>query len=205
MPAAAGPLASPQLCRREAHYHVSPTEQRGCRMSVTRFDTQNRVRAVGVHEQSMELTQAEAILQHQQEMLSQNEKLAAMSSLLASMAHELNNPLAVIMMQSELLLEETTDMPLVERATHINDAAERCVRIVRNVLMPARQSSPERTQVQMNLVVEALQLCAYALRLDNIDMSQQLADDLPALWADTQQLCQMVVNLLLNAHSALPE
>ena len=175
-------------------------------MSVTRFDTQTRVRAVRVHEQSTELTQAEAILQHQQEMLAQSEKLAAMSSLLASMAHELNNPLAVIMMQSELLLEETTDMPLVERATHINDAAERCVRIVRNFLMLARQSSPERTQVQMNLVVvEALQLCAYALRLDNIDVSQQLADDLPALWADAQQLCQVVVNLLLNAHYALRE
>ena len=101
-------------------------------MSVTRFDTQDRVRAVGVHAQSTELTPAEAILQHRQEMLSQHEKLAAMSSLLASMAHELNNPLAVIMMQSELLLEETTDMALVERATHINDAAERCVRIVRN-------------------------------------------------------------------------
>jgi signal transduction histidine kinase len=106
----------------------------------------------------MELTQAEAILPHQQEMLSQNEKLAAMSSLLASMAHELNNLLAVIMMQSELLLEETTDMALVERATHINDAAERCVRIARNFLMLAPQRSPERTQVQLNLVVaEALQ------------------------------------------------
>jgi signal transduction histidine kinase len=156
--------------------------------------------------QSTALPPAEAILQRPQEMLSQHEKLAAMSSLLASMAHELNNPLAVIMMQSELLLEETTDMALVERATHINDAAERCVHIVRNFLMLARQSSPERTQVQLNLVVaEALQLCAYALQLDNIDVSQQLADDLPALWADAQQLCQVVVNLLLNAHYALRE
>jgi signal transduction histidine kinase len=81
-------------------------------MSVTRFDTQDRVRDGGVHEQSTEIRPADAILQHQQEMLSQNEKLAAMSSLLASMAHELNNPLAVIMMPSELLLDETTDMAL---------------------------------------------------------------------------------------------
>lgn len=206
MSTAAGSLATPQPCRREAHYHVSLTEQRGGRMSVLHFDTQNKIRAVRVHEQSTEIMRTEEILQHQQEMLSQNEKLAAMSSLLASMAHELNNPLAVIMMQSELLLEETPDMALVERATDIHGAAERCVRIVRNLLMLARQSSPEHTQVQLNLVIaEALQLCAYALRLDNIDVSQQLADDLPALWADAQQLCQVVVNLLLNAHYALRE
>jgi nitrogen-specific signal transduction histidine kinase/ActR/RegA family two-component response regulator len=175
-------------------------------MSVRRFDTQNRVRAVGIHAQSTEFTPAEAILPHQQEMLSQREKLAAMSSLLASMAHELNNFLTVIMIQSELLLKEAADRPLVERATPSNDAAERCVRIVRNCLMLARQHSPERTQVQLNLIIaEALHLCAYALRLDNIEVSQQLADDLPVLWADAQQLCQVVVNLLLNAHSARRE
>jgi signal transduction histidine kinase len=121
-------------------------------MSVRRFDTQNRVRAVGIHAQSTEFTPAEAILPHQQEMLSQREKLAAMSSLLASMAHELNNFLTVIMIQSELLLKEAADRPLVERATPSNDAAERCVRIVRNCLMLARQHSPERTQVQLNLI-----------------------------------------------------
>jgi hypothetical protein len=86
-------------------------------------------------------------------------------------------------LQSELLLEATADLPLAERAADINHAAKCCVRIVRNFLRLAHQTAPERTRVQLNSVIaEALQLFAYALRLDNIDVYQYLADDLPALW-----------------------
>jgi len=173
-------------------------------MSVTRLDTQDRGRAVMMQKNIKQLKQAEDALQPQQETLDQREKLAAMSGLLASMAHELNNPLAVIVLQSELLLEATADMSLAERATDINHAAERCVRIVRNFLRLAHQTTPERTRVQLNSVIaEALQLFAYALRLDNIDVYQYLADDLPALWADAHQLYQVVVNLISNAQYAL--
>ena len=173
-------------------------------MSVTRFDTQDGVQAVVVQKNITELKQAEDALQPQQETLDQREKLAAMSGLLASMAHELNNPLAAIVLQSELLLEATADMPLAEQATDINHAAKRCVRIVRNFLRLAHQTAPERTRVQLNsIIAEALQLFAYALRLDNIDVYQYLADDLPALWADAHQLYQVVVNLISNAQYAL--
>jgi two-component system NtrC family sensor kinase len=108
------------------------------------------------------------------------------------------------MRQSALLLEATADMPLAERATDINHTAERCVRIMRNFLRLAHQTAPERTRVQLNSVIaEALQLFAYALRLDTIDVYQYLADDLPALWADAHQLSQVVVNLISNAQYAL--
>ena len=72
----------------------SLAEQRRCRMSVTRFDTQDRGRAVAMQKNITALKQAKDALQPQQETLDQREKLAAMSGLLASMAHELNNPLA---------------------------------------------------------------------------------------------------------------
>jgi CheY-like chemotaxis protein len=90
--------------------------------------------------------------------------------------------------------------------TDIHQAAVRCERIVRNFLTLARPNTPERTRVQLNDVVqEALQLLRYTLQLDEIDIIQQLADDLPVLWGDPHQLHQVVVNLLTNAHQALRE
>lgn len=184
----------------------SPSEQRWFLLRVAPFASPDGLRVVVVHENVTELKQAEAQLQRQQEALLQREKLAAMGSLLASVAHELNNPLSVVMMQADLLREEATDQTLEEQATAISQAAERCMHIVHNFLALARQSPPQRLPVQLNTVVgEALQLLAYTLRLDNIAISQHLAEDLPLLWADPHQLQQVVINLLTNAHHALRE
>src|SRR2546429_4833663 len=79
--------------------------------------------------------------------LVQSEKLAAMSGLLVSVAHELNDPLAVVIAQTALLHELNPPGPVVARAEKIAQAAERCARIVRNFLTLARQHPPERQQV----------------------------------------------------------
>jgi two-component system NtrC family sensor kinase len=153
-----------------------------------------------------ERQRAEEQLQRQQEALFQREKLAAMGSLLASVAHELNNPLSVVMVQSDLLSEEIRDRALAERIKVINESAERCVSIVQNFLALARRTPPQRTQVALNAIIEeAMRLLAYALRVDNIEVYRDLADDLPPLWADRHQLHQVLVNLITNAHQALRE
>jgi PAS domain S-box-containing protein len=153
-----------------------------------------------------ERQQAEAELQRQRDALYQREKLAAMGSLLASVAHELNNPLSILMMQADLLREENRDGPLAEHGTAIAQAAERCMRIVHNFLTLARHYPPERQAVNLNAVVErAVDLLDYALRVDNIMVEWRLADDLPTLQADPHQLHQVVVNLVTNAHQALRE
>jgi CheY-like chemotaxis protein/anti-sigma regulatory factor (Ser/Thr protein kinase) len=158
------------------------------------------------HEDISEIKRAEDALRRQQEALHQSEKLAALSGLLASVAHELNNPLAALMVQSDLLREHTMDSNLAEMVTDIHHAAVRCERIVRNFLTLAHPNTPEYRRVQLNDVVqEALQLLQYTLQLDDIDVVQQLADDLPMLWGDPHQLHQVVVNLLTNAHQALRE
>jgi PAS domain S-box-containing protein len=151
-----------------------------------------------------ERQQATEQLQRQQEALYQREKLAAMGSLLASVAHELNNPLSVVMVEADLLSQEFESAQLVERIKAISQSAERCVHIVRNFLALARQNPPQRTSVTLNTVVgEALALLLYTLRVDDIGVEQQLAAELPPLWADPHQLYQVVVNLLTNAHQAL--
>ncbi len=151
-----------------------------------------------------ERQQAEAELQRQRDALYQREKLAAMGSLLASVAHELNNPLSIMMMQADLLREENQDGPLAEHGKAIAQAAERCMRIVHNFLTLARQRPLERQAVDLNTVVErGVELLDYALRVDNIVVEWRLARDLPTLQADPHQLHQVVVNLVTNAHQAL--
>jgi signal transduction histidine kinase len=136
--------------------------------------------------------------------LLQMEKLSAMGQLLAGVAHELNNPLAVVMGQAQLLQHSVGQVSVAARAEKIARSAERCVRIVRNFLALARERPPERARVDLNAVVEeALELLGYELRADGIDLRLDLADGLPALWADPHQLHQVVVNLLTNAQYAM--
>jgi PAS domain S-box-containing protein len=134
----------------------------------------------------------------------QSEKLADMGTLLAGVAHELNNPLTVVSGYSSILRQTLGDGPSRERLDRIAAAAERCVRIVRNFLALARQHPPERQKVDANRVVrEAVELLAYPLRVDNVEVRLELAEDLPTLWADPHQLHQVVVNLITNAHQAM--
>ena len=91
-------------------------------------------------------------LARQRESLYQREKLAALGSLLAGVAHELNNPLSVVVARA-VLLEEQGDPATQTAALKIRTAAERCARIVRTFLAMARQQRPERGPVAMNDVV----------------------------------------------------
>jgi CheY-like chemotaxis protein len=110
------------------------------------------------------------------------------------------------MMQADLLHEERPDDAQTEQVKAITQAAERCMRIVRNFLTLARQHPPERQAVALNAVVEkAMELLAYGLQVDTVAVDCQLADNLPLLWADPHQLHQVIVNLVTNAHQALRE
>ena len=137
-------------------------------------------------------------------MLYQSEKLAAMGSLLSSVAHEWNIPLAAVLMHADLLREELGHSPLLELVDEVTRAAERCKRLVSAFLTQARQHTPERTAVSLNsLVTDTLELLAYALRVDNIAVHLDLAEKLPLLWADANQIQQVITNLITNAHQAL--
>src|SRR6266566_358865 len=141
------------------------------------------------------------------ERLLQTEKVATMGELLAGVAHELNNPLSVVTGRVGLLQVQLRDNPEVTRQLDkVAEAADRCARIVRNFLALARQHPPERQEVNLNLVVdEALDLVGYALRTDGVEVTLELADDLPVLWADVHQLHQVLVNLITNGHHAMRE
>jgi two-component system NtrC family sensor kinase len=153
-----------------------------------------------------ELKRAEAELQRSREALYQSEKLTALGSLLAGVSHELNNPLSVVLTLSELMQQKSASTPFAERSAKIHAAAARCGKIVQTFLAMARQKAPVRSSVQANdLVQGALGLTAYSLRTAGIRIIQELASGLPAIEADPDQLAQVLVNLLVNAHHALLE
>ena len=143
-------------------------------------------------------------IERQREALRQSEKLGAMGSLLAGVAHELNNPLAIVMGRASLLEDKCADPGLRADAARIREAAERCGRIVRSFLAMARSRPATRTAVQINdLVRGAVDLLHYSLRTSGIALELQLQPDLPAMVADADKLGQVVMNLIVNAQQAL--
>jgi two-component system NtrC family sensor kinase len=147
---------------------------------------------------------AERELEKSRDALFQSEKLNALGSLLAGVSHELNNPLAIILAQAELLEHQVSGTAVAERTGKIRRAAERAARIVQTFLAMARQRSPRHAPVAINdVVTAALDLTEFRLQSHGVQLERRLAPDLPVIMADADQLHQVVVNLIVNAQQAM--
>ena len=135
--------------------------------------------------------------------LHQTEKLASLGQLLAGVAHELNNPLSVVIGHAALLKRDVSG-PAAARVEKIATAADRCARIVTNFLAVARRRQPERADTDVNRVLhDAVALLAHQLAVDDIAVGLDLAPALPVIRADAHQLHQVAVNLIANAQQAM--
>jgi len=154
--------------------------------------------------------EAMAEIERQRDALHQSEKLAALGSMLAGVAHELNNPLSIVLGQATMLREAAegagSDPAIRARAEKIEAAAERCARVVRSFLTIARQRKAETRAVALApLLDSSIDLMLYGLRSSGVTVTREYDDSLPEILADPDQVQQIVVNLLVNAAQALEE
>lgn len=138
--------------------------------------------------------------------LIQSDKLSSLGELVSGVAHELNNPLTGIMCFSELLMEQKISDDVKSKLIKINDASLRCKKIIDNLLTFARWKRPEKKYEDVNkIVAQSLELRAYQLRMDNIEVELDLDDAIPPTMLDENQIHQVFLNLLNNARDAVLE
>ncbi len=145
-------------------------------------------------------------LQTTQQQLLQSAKLAAIGELAASVAHEINNPLTVILGSSAVLLRKTPpDSATYAKITNIINAANRAGKIVRGLLDFSRRREPQHESVNVNdLVRRSLDIVQARLASGAVDVRLLLDEDLPPVMGDPDQLTQVFINLFANAVDAMP-
>jgi signal transduction histidine kinase/ActR/RegA family two-component response regulator len=139
-----------------------------------------------------------------QSKLLQTEKLAALGQMLAGVAHELSNPLTTILGYSQRLLLRKDALGRSEETRQIFQEAERASTILRQLLLTARETRPERRRVSLNQVVlRTLELQRFSLAVEKIRIETDLDPVLPYIHGDAAQLQQVLMNLIGNARQSI--
>lgn len=143
-------------------------------------------------------------LRETQNQLIQAGKLSAVGQLVAGVAHELNNPLTTVKGYAQLLCGQPLPAEVKRDLRRIDEAAERCRRIVQNLLTFARRHGSEMSMCSINEILDStMSLHEYRFKVDNIAVKIDLQRDLPRTLADPYQLQQVFVNVISNAQYAM--
>ncbi|RJR40739.1 MAG: sensor histidine kinase [Deltaproteobacteria bacterium] len=137
--------------------------------------------------------------------LTNMEKLASLGTLAAGVAHEINNPVAVILGFTEHLLDQTADFPEVHDTLKvIEEEGLKCKKIVENLLTFARTPEKTETSAEINSILQQmLAVVKNNLLIKKILLASNLAPNLPRVKGDPQELQQVFINLVNNAMDAM--
>ena len=138
----------------------------------------------------------------------QSEKLASLGQLASGMAHEIHNPLTITSGEAQLYLErfKGQDATVDQVLQSIVEECKRAADITRRILRFAKPAPPEAAPVDLKATVEeSLSLAAYQVRMDRVERSVELPEDLPKVRSNQNQLQEVLLNLILNACQAMGE
>lgn len=146
-------------------------------------------------------------LQSLNEKLARAERLAAMGTLAAGVAHEVNNPLASISSLVQMIRsQDGTDAATKDKLDLISTQIERITQVTRDLTDFARARPAARTEIDINEVVDSsLRLASFDSEFQHLETEIRLDGDIPKILADANQLQQVILNLLLNARDAMPD
>jgi signal transduction histidine kinase/CheY-like chemotaxis protein len=141
-----------------------------------------------------------------QSKLFQTEKLVALGQMVSGVAHELSNPLTSILGNAQRLLSRRDSFADSEDARRILQEAERASAILRQLLLNARETLPERSLVSLNqIILRATDLQRFTLEAEKIHLEIDLDPVLPFVQGDPGQLQQVLINLVGNAQQAIEQ
>ena len=153
-----------------------------------------------------EQRQAEKERLEMESLLRQGQKLESIGTLASGVAHEINNPLTGIINYAQLIHDRIEDSKLKEFALGIIEEGNRVAAIVKSLLSFSRQENERHSPASMAGIIDAtLNLIGSNLRKDQIQLTVDVAPGLPLLKCRSQQLQQVLLNLLTNARDALNE
>jgi signal transduction histidine kinase len=146
-------------------------------------------------------------LQNLSEQLIRTEKLVAMGTLAAGVAHEVNNPLASISSLIQMLQRrENLDPETKEKLKLISTQITRITQVTRDMMDFARARPAAKSPLDINAVLaRSLRLASFDKAFQHLRLKTDLKKDLPRVFADGDQLEQVFLNLLLNARDAMPD
>ena len=187
---------------------VQVTEGRyGTEVNLNKSNDELGLLAESFNEMSRKMASDIEQLQKLNEQLIRTEKLAAMGTLSAGVAHEVNNPLAAIssliqMMQAKQALDERTQ----ENLKLISSQIQRITQVTRDMMDFARARPAAKTEININEIIEtSLRLASFDKSFQKLTLEKNLfVDELKTL-ADADQLQQVFLNLFLNARDAMPD
>ncbi len=159
------------------------------------------------NEMAAELNVREQSLRKAQLALVQSEKMAAVGTLSAGLAHEVKNPLSAVLGYAQLAKRKLSQPEVVrEHLDIIESETRRCNDIIGNLMQFSRQGKGEFNEISINAVIEkSVGIVDHQLSLHKVHVTTDLANDIPPLLGNANQIQQVLMNLAINAQHAMGE
>ena len=159
-----------------------------------------------MREAEQTLEKANQELKVAQEQMVRAETMAALGTLSSGISHELSTPLSVILNMTQLMKQEVKDDPaLLKDMEVVEYEANQAIKVTRSLLGFARSTKSKKERIDVNRVLEDLfKILEFQPAARSVKLDKRLAPDLPLICADSGQIRQVFLNIILNAIQAMP-